>query len=284
MTPSIDPLLRFVGGHPRLVVLTGAGVSTGSGIPDYRDAQGQWKRSAPIQHADFVARHAVRQRYWARSLVGWPWFEGATPNANHRALAALERAGLVQWLITQNVDRLHQRAGSNRVIDLHGRLDRLRCLGCGAEGPRAPLQDRLAAENPRFAALAAEMAPDGDAAIGDLDVSGFQVPGCDRCGGVLKPDVVFFGDGVPKGRVDAAMAAVLAADALLVCGSSLMVYSGYRFCKAAAEAGLPIAALNLGQTRADALLSLKVEASCESVLPAMADALAPAAAAWTEHP
>ncbi len=256
-------------------MLTGAGVSTGSGIPDYRDAQGRWKHSAPIQHADFVARHAARQRYWARSLVGWPWFERAAPNANHRALAALERAGLVRRLITQNVDRLHQRAGSNRVIDLHGRLDRLRCLGCGAEGPRAPLQDRLAAENPRFAALAAEMAPDGDAAIGDLDVSGFQVPGCEHCGGVLKPDVVFFGDGVPMERVDAAMAAVRAADALLVCGSSLMVYSGYRFCKAAAEAGLPIAALNLGQTRADALLSLKVEASCESVLPALADALAP---------
>ncbi|MFZ0788334.1 MAG: NAD-dependent protein deacetylase [Chromatiaceae bacterium] len=273
MDPQLQALSRFLSGHPRLVVLTGAGVSTGSGIPDYRDRLGRWKRPAPVQYGDFLASRTARQRYWARSLVGWPWFESAAPNASHRALAALERAGQIQLVITQNVDRLHQHAGADRVIDLHGRLDRLVCLGCGAQTPRAPLQRRLAEENPRFAELAAEMAPDGDADLGDLDVSGFRVPGCDACGGLLKPDVVFFGENVPSERVAAGMAGLLAGDGLLVCGTSLMVYSGYRFCRAAAEAGLPIAAINLGSTRADDLLDLKVEAACQSILPALVDVL-----------
>ena len=205
--------------------------------------------------------------------MGWRWFESAAPNASHLALATLERAGRIELIITQNVDRLHQDAGADRVIDLHGRLDRLVCLGCGAQSPRAPLQRRLAEQNPRFAELAAEMAPDGDADLGDLDVSQFSVPACDACGGLLKPDVVFFGENVPSERVAAGMARLLAGDGLLVCGTSLMVYSGYRFCRAAAQAGLPIAAINLGSTRADALLDFKVEAACQHVLPALVDVL-----------
>jgi len=140
MTGQLRALFQFVADHPRLVVLTGAGVSTGSGIPDYRDVQGRWKRTAPVQYGDFIAKPDTRQRYWARSLVGWPWFQDAEPNASHQALTALEAAGRVRLIITQNVDRLHQRAGSERVIDLHGRLDRLVCLGCGAKSPREPLQ------------------------------------------------------------------------------------------------------------------------------------------------
>ncbi len=274
MTPALQSLVRFVRQHPRLAVLTGAGISTGSGIPDYRDARGEWKRPAPVQLADFVNRESARQRYWARSLVGWPYFCEARPNASHAALAALERAGRVRQVVTQNVDRLHQQSGSRQVIDLHGRLDRVVCLGCGAQTSRAALQQWLEDENPLFADLAAEPAPDGDVRLDTMDFSSFRVPYCAACGGVLKPDVVFFGEGVPKRRVAAAMAGVLGADALLVCGSSLMVYSGYRFCRAAAAAGLPIAAVNLGRTRADDLLTLKVASRCEVVLAALASGLA----------
>ena len=275
-SPGLNALLRFVEDHPRLCVLTGAGLSTGSGIPAYRDHRAEWKRSAPIQHRDFVTRAHSRQRYWARSLVGWPWFERARPNAAHRALARLEQAGRVDLLITQNVDRLHQRAGSQRVIDLHGRLDRVRCLGCGAITPRSDLQARLTACNPAFARRAADLAPDGDACLEDADYTQVQVPGCQACGGILKPDVVFFGDCVPKARVRTAVEAVLACDALLVVGSSLMVYSGFRFCRLAREQDLPVAAVNLGRTRADSMLALKVELGCEPALDGLAQALASA--------
>lgn len=255
----------FVAGHQRLFVLTGAGCSTNSGIPDYRDSDGNWKRTRPVTIQAFLGEATTRQRYWARSMVGWRRFGRAMPNGAHRALANLEQQGRCELLLTQNVDRLHQAAGSRRVIDLHGRLDVVRCLGCGATMPRERFQGELARLNPAWLALDATDAPDGDADL-EQDFSSFVVPACEVCGGVLKPDVVFFGENVPRERVERAFAHLQAADAVLVVGSSLMVYSGFRFVQAAARAGLPIAALNFGRTRADDLLSLKVEQSCAQAL------------------
>jgi NAD-dependent SIR2 family protein deacetylase len=256
----------FVDRHRRLIVLTGAGCSTNSGIPDYRDAYGQWKRAQPATYQAFMGSEAARRRYWARSLIGWRRFHAAQPNAAHRALARLETLGKAEHLLTQNVDRLHQAAGSERVIDLHGRLDRVRCMVCGALSPRADFQDELAGLNPGWLALDATDAPDGDADLEGADFSAFAVPKCAGCGGVLKPDVVFFGESVPRERVETAYGHLDAADAMLVVGSSLMVYSGYRFAERAAAVGKPIAAVNIGRTRADALLQLKVQAPCEAAL------------------
>ncbi|WP_028080242.1 NAD-dependent protein deacetylase [Solimonas soli] len=254
-----DIALRdFIDRHPRLFVLSGAGVSTDSGIPDYRDADGAWKRAPPVTYQAFMGEPATRQRYWARSVVGWRLFGRSQPNSAHRALAALESRGGVELLLTQNVDRLHQQAGSERVVDLHGRLDLVRCMSCGRRWPRAEFQQLLLQRNPAWATLDAGIAPDGDADLEHADFSSFAVPPCPACGGLLKPDVVFFGESVPRERVDAAMAALRAADAMLVVGSSLMVWSGYRFAQAAARAGKPLAAVNLGRTRADDLLQLKV--------------------------
>lgn len=263
---SLPALRAFIERHPRLFVLTGAGCSTQSGIPDYRDADGGWKRSRPVMWQAFMTDPAVRRRYWARSLVGWRRFGSARPNAAHAALARLEARGSVVLLVTQNVDRLHQAAGSRRVLDLHGRLDVVRCTDCGTQVSREALQQELCRLNPAWAALDAADAPDGDADLDGRDFSGFEVPGCADCGGVLKPDVVFFGEGVPRERVRAAYAALEEADAMLVAGSSLMVLSGYRFARAAAEAAKPIAAVNLGRTRADPLLALKVAAPCAEAL------------------
>ena len=219
-----------------------------------------------MQYREFVESGHARRRYWSRSLLGWPRVASAEPNAAHRALAALERVGLVRALVTQNVDGLHQRAGSRRVVDLHGRLDEVECLDCGGRVSRHDVQQQLLAWNKHFAGEAAFGAglparPDGDAQW-EADLSDFQVPSCSSCGGVLKPAVVFFGENVPRARVDVAMAALRQADALLVVGSSLMVFSGYRFCLAARAAGQPVAAVNLGRTRADDLLALKVEQDC----------------------
>ena len=257
---------EFIELHPRLVVLTGAGVSTSSGIPDYRDEQGEWKRARPVEFRPFMTRPEVRQRYWSRSSVGWPFISRAQPNAAHRALAQLESQGFVSQLITQNVDGLHSAAGSHNVIDLHGKLDLVRCMQCDHTLARAELQRQLLAANPAWADIEARVAPDGDVDIGDRDYSDFAVPDCPECGGILKPDVVFFGETVPRERVTRAFDSLTQADALLVAGTSLMVYSGYRFAEAAAAAGLPIASVNLGRTRADHLLSLKISAPCEEVL------------------
>jgi NAD-dependent SIR2 family protein deacetylase len=262
-----DHRLRgFIERHPRLLVLSGAGCSTESGIPDYRDADGDWKRSAPVMFQAFIGDAAIRQRYWARSVVGWRRLRAAQPNAAHRALAQLQRQQRLQCLVTQNVDRLHQLAGSADVIDLHGRIDQVRCMNCQVPLPREQLQAELLRLNPAWAALDATAAPDGDADLVAAEFSGFQVPPCSLCGGLLKPDVVFFGESVPPDRVQLAMLHLRQADALLVVGSSLMVYSGYRFAEAAAAAGKPIAAVNLGRTRADALLNLKVTQSCAQAL------------------
>jgi NAD-dependent SIR2 family protein deacetylase len=274
-----EALRGFIDGHPRLLVLTGAGCSTDSGIPDYRDADGEWKRGRPIMLHDFLTDEHWRRRYWARSLVGWRRMRGAEPNDTHRALAALERSGRVTALVTQNVDGLHQAAGSRNVIDLHGRVDEVRCVSCERRIPREHVQAELAQRNPTFVELAASTAPDGDAELGDIDYSRFEVPRCAACGGLLKPDVVFFGERVPPQRVQQAFAAAEASDALLVVGSSLMVYSGYRFVLAMANAGKPIAAVNLGRTRADELLTVKVEQRCAEALAFLLRERPPASAA-----
>ncbi|MBP6457962.1 NAD-dependent protein deacetylase [Pseudoxanthomonas mexicana] len=263
---SDSRLEDFIAAHRRLFVLTGAGCSTGSGIPDYRDEQGAWKRTPPVTYQAFVGDGITRRRYWARSLVGWPRIAQAQPNAAHRALAALEAQGRCSQLLTQNVDGLHQAAGSRAVIDLHGRLDAVVCLGCCASSSRADVQRRLAEANPAWAGLAAGAAPDGDADLEDRDFATFQVPACDACGGMLKPDVVFFGENVPRARVDAAMAGLAQADGMLVVGSSLMVYSGLRFVHAAVRAQIPVAAVNLGRTRADDLLRFRMAAPCGDAL------------------
>jgi NAD-dependent SIR2 family protein deacetylase len=241
-----------------VLVLTGAGVSTQSGIPDYRDEQGQWKRSPPMQYRDFIGSEARRRRYWARSLLGFKVLGNARPNLAHRILAEWEERGLVSAVVTQNVDGLHQAAGARTVVDLHGRIDRVVCLACGAQSSRSALQRELERQNPVWASLAGVIAPDGDADPGGADDSEFRVVGCE-CGGLFKPDVVFFGENVPKERVLATMAALEAARALLVVGSSLMVFSGYRFVRAAAKLGLPIAVVNRGQTRADSVAAVKLE-------------------------
>lgn len=268
----ITELPEFIAGHRRLFVVTGAGCSTDSGIPDYRDRDGQWKRTPPVTYQAFMGEEATRKRYWARSLLGWPRFGQALPNGTHRALAALEADGRIELLLTQNVDCLHQAAGSQTVIDLHGRLDQVRCMGCEARSSRELLQQRLLDANPGWDVLEAGIAPDGDADL-EADFSAFSVPACDACGGVLKPDVVFFGENVPRERVAAVHEHLQRSDAVLVLGSSLMVYSGFRFVDAAAKAGLPIAAVNLGRTRADHLLSLKVEMPCAQALAFLLDGI-----------
>ncbi|MET0288857.1 MAG: NAD-dependent protein deacetylase [Pseudoxanthomonas sp.] len=267
-TPAAAPpaLQAFIERHQRIFVLTGAGCSTRSGIPDYRDVDGQWKRAQPVTYQAFMGESSTRQRYWARSLVGWPRFVTAQPNGVHHALAALEARGQLSLLLTQNVDRLHQAAGSLAVVDLHGRLDVVRCMGCERRTPRAEFQSDLIARNPGWDTLDAGIAPDGDADLENVDFAAFSIPACRHCGGILKPDVVYFGENVPRERVHAAQQALADSDAMLVVGSSLMVYSGFRFAQWAHAAGTPIAALTLGRTRADDLLTLKVQHDCAEAL------------------
>lgn len=266
----LAPLIEFVRRHPRLLVLTGAGCSTAAGIPDYRDAHGEWKRSAPMRYQLFVGDELARKRYWARSMVGWRTMSQARPATAHRALARLESAGRIQLLVTQNVDGLHHAAGSAHVVDLHGRIDTVCCLGCGRRSPRLALQQELSQRNPHWAALDARIAPDGDADLDNRDFAQFDVPACPHCGGMLKPDVVFFGESVPRDRVATVRAALADAGALLVAGSSLMVYSGYRFVEDAVAAAKPVAVLNVGRTRADGVLTLKVEHEVGAALDALA--------------
>jgi NAD-dependent SIR2 family protein deacetylase len=266
-------LADFVQRHPRLFVLTGAGISTDSGIPGYRDEQGRWQRSAPMTISAFMSGHAARQRYWARSMVGWPVAASAQPNVSHRVVARLGDAGRVSALVTQNVDGLHQRAGSRDVIELHGSIGKVICLSCATRYERADIQRWLWQHNPDFRDIDALPAADGDAHLESPLFDNFAVPICNVCEGVLKPDVVFFGESVPRDRVQAGRAALDASDAMLVIGSSLTVFSGYRFCLWARERGIPIAALNLGTTRADPLLTLKVAAPIGPALAGLAAAL-----------
>ncbi len=259
-----------------LVTLTGAGMSTDSGIPDYRGPLAPDRR--PMTFDEFCSGPAARRRYWARSHVGWGRMGGAAPNAGHRAVARLEAAGRQRLLITQNVDGLHERAGSAAVVALHGRIAEVVCLGCGTRTARAALQERLSALNPGYAErhLHAPARPDGDVLLTDTDA--FVVPDCDRCGGVLKPDVVFFGENVPRPRVqrcfDAVDALSPATGALLVAGSSLTVMSGFRFVRRCARAGVPVVIVNRGPTRGDDLATVRVDAGCSETLTTLAAALA----------
>jgi NAD-dependent SIR2 family protein deacetylase len=266
-------LLEFIKNHPRLFVLTGAGVSTGSGIPDYRDSKGEWKHRKPIDYRDFVREHAMRQRYWARSAIGWPRIHKAEPNAAHIALTSLEQKLGGFSIVTQNVDGLHQRAGSGRVIDLHGSLDRVVCLDCGSNFTRAEIQKYLLVNNPHLENLTADLAADGDVYLVELDFSEIEIPTCEHCDGLLKPDVVFFGENVPRQRITECFDVLDRADAVLVIGSSLMVYSGYRFVIRAKQNNIPVAAINLGKTRADELLSLKIERECGETLSELVELL-----------
>jgi NAD-dependent SIR2 family protein deacetylase len=260
--------------HRRWFVLTGAGCSTRSGIPAYRDENGAWKHKAPIQFRDFVGSEALRRRYWARSFVGFERVYRAQPNAAHHALAQLERLGRAKLLVTQNVDGLHQKAGSREVIDLHGQLAQVECSSCRLLLAREELQERLLELNPWLARVRAVGAtPDGDAELDATAYENLVVPACPSCSGVLKPAVVFFGENVPKTRVEAAYGALAASDGLLVVGSSLMVFSGYRFARRAAELGKPVVVVNHGLTRADSLATLKVHGDCGARLSAAIEQL-----------
>ena len=255
-------LVDFLKRHPRLMVLTGAGCSTAAGLGDYRDKSGQWKRKQPITGQIFISDESARKRYWARSSVGWPSFSRATPAASHKYLQVLENAGYICLLVTQNVDRLHQKAGHEKVIDLHGVLASVSCIDCEFSMSRDDFQVDLLRHNSWLGELTAAHAPDGDADLEPSDLDDMQLPACKNCSGILKPDVVFFGETVPGPIVSRAMQGLATADALLVVGSSLMVYSGFRFCREANRLGKPIALVNDGLTRADDMADLKIQGDC----------------------
>jgi len=259
-------LFQFIDRHNPIFVLTGAGCSTDSGIPDYRDANGTWKHQKPVQYQEFIRNHSTRQRYWARSMQGWPTIAEAIPNRAHRGLVEMERKGIVAGMVTQNVDGLHHKAGQRNVIELHGNVSTVRCLSCSQRYDRSDIQGKLSRLNPAFTDLKADIAPDGDAALEQADVSAFSVIECGECAGILKPDVVFFGESVPRPRVEAAFSLLRQSRGMLIVGSSLTVYSGYRFCRFAADNNIPVAAINLGRTRADQELTVKVEMNCAQAL------------------
>ena len=271
---GIDALADLVadGG---VVVLSGAGLSTESGIPDYRGATGSLRRHTPMTYQTFTGDPRGRHRYWARSFVGWRQIRGARPNDGHRAVGELQAAGLLGGVITQNVDGLHQAAGAREVVELHGGLDRTVCLNCGDVADRAELDERLRAANPHFGPRTDEINPDGDAELPDEVLDGFVMVGCRACGeGPLKPDVVFFGETVPRDRVERCFDLVQDADTLLVLGSSLTVMSGYRFVLRAAKLGITVAIVNVGPTRGDAKAGVRVDAPLGVVLPALAASVA----------
>jgi NAD+-dependent protein deacetylase sirtuin 4 len=251
------------------LALTGAGISTDSGIPDYRGPETRRRARNPVQHREFVRSAEARKRYWARSMIGFARFSEARPNAGHSVLAALEARGHVLGLVTQNVDSLHHAAGSREIIELHGALRSVLCVVCQALTSRAQLQDTLRALNPGFESRAAELAPDGDADLSDDLIADFRVVDCLTCGGALRPDVVFFGENVPRPRVDAAFALLERASSLCVIGSSLAVYSGLRFVHHAHKRGLPIAVLSLGPTRGDPFASVRIDRGAGPVLLAL---------------
>lgn len=255
-------------------VLTGAGLSTDSGIPDYRGPEGSLKTRTPVRFNEFVRSAEDRRRYWARSYVGWSFMRSRVPNEGHRAITKLQQSGVVSSIVTQNVDGLHQRAGAHGVIELHGGLDRVVCLSCGAVTSREALQARMTSDNPGWDTRRAEEAPDGDAELSYDVAQAFRVPACERCGGTLKPDVVFFGESVPKERVARVFDRVVKTDLLLVVGSSLTVYSGFRFADFAVKRGKPLIVVNAGPTRADEITSLKIDAPISEVLPPLAATLA----------
>jgi NAD-dependent SIR2 family protein deacetylase len=268
---SLASLIELVAGGG-VVVLSGAGLSTESGIPDYRGPTGRARKAEPMTYQRFVGSAEARRRYWARSHAGWRQIGLARPNAGHRAVAELEQRGLIEAIVTQNVDGLHQAAGARRVIELHGGLDRVVCLSCRERTRRTELESRLRSANPGWEA-SGQINPDGDTVLSDDQVEGFQVVDCAACGGLLKPDVVFFGENVPRTRVDECFARVAAARALLILGSSLTVRSGLRFVSKAAELGIPIAIVNQGPTGGDAQAALTLDAPLGATLTHLTDRL-----------
>ncbi|RUO33192.1 NAD-dependent protein deacetylase [Aliidiomarina soli] len=262
---AADELFNLLRHQAPLTVLTGAGISTDSGIPDYRDSQGAWKKAPPMQHQEFMSSTTARQRYWARSLHGWPTLYRAKPNSAHTALATWQQQGLIGTIITQNVDGLHQRAGGSQVIDLHGDANAMLCMECGQRSPRLHMHERCLALNTHYAEMTPEVGADGDSHL-EGDFSDFLVPDCMACGGILKPDVVYFGDNVPRARVEQAQQALANSRGLLVIGSSLMVFSGFRFARQAHQAQQPLALLNIGKTRADDIADLRLQVHIEPTL------------------
>jgi NAD-dependent SIR2 family protein deacetylase len=258
----------------RVVALTGAGVSTESGIPDYRSPEAQLRVRRPIHGPDFVRSAVLRRRYWARAMAGWERFRLAQPGAAHSAMAQLERSGVVTRVITQNVDRLHHKAGSRRVTELHGALAEVVCLECGVLEPRDDVQARMREQNPTWIDGPSPMAPDGDADLADDLIEQFTPPACPLCDGPVKPNVVFFGDSVARQIVDEAYATVDAAEALLIAGTSLAVFSGYRFLRRAADRNIPIAIVNRGPVRGEERAAIKIEASTGETLASVAALLA----------
>ncbi|MGZ3119030.1 NAD-dependent protein deacetylase [Streptomyces sp. H62] len=271
-TADLEPVVETLG-VGGVLVLSGAGISTESGIPDYRGEGGSLSRHTPMTYQDFTAGAQARRRYWARSHLGWRTFGRARPNAGHRAVAAFERHGLLGGVITQNVDGLHQAAGGEDVVELHGSLDRVVCLSCGTLSPRRELARRLEEANAGFAPVAAGINPDGDADLTDEQVGDFRVVPCARCGGILKPDVVFFGEAVPPARVEHCRALVRRATSLLVLGSSLTVMSGLRFVRQAAQAGKPVLIVNQDPTRGDGHALTRVALPLGAALTTVADRL-----------
>lgn len=269
----LDTLLQAMA-DDKFLILTGAGISTPSGIPDYRDSDGMRRGRQPMMYQEFLAAPESRRRYWARAMLGWPRVRKARPNAAHEALATLQQRGRISALITQNVDTLHDQAGSHDVIELHGSLHRVLCLDCGQRSERDAIQQQMETHNPYLSGVDAVQAPDGDTLLDPAFEARFQVPQCPHCAGErMKPDVVFFGENVAQPTAARALAAAENAAGLLVVGSSLMAYSAFRLCRVIAERGKPLMAINLGKTRADDLLDLKIEGSCEELLPWLVEEL-----------
>jgi NAD-dependent SIR2 family protein deacetylase len=268
-----DTLLQLM--HEKsLLVLTGAGISTSSGIPDYRDREGVRRGRQPMMFQEFLDSPNARRRYWARAMLGWPRVRVARPNAAHEALATLQTHRIITGVITQNVDTLHDQAGSHDVVELHGSLHWVLCLDCRQRTERDAVQKTLEAQNPYLAGVDATQAPDGDTLLEESFEARFQVPHCPHCGGErMKPDVVFFGENVAPTTAAKALSAVEQADGLLVVGSSLMAYSAFRLCRAIVDQGKPLIAINIGKTRADDLLDMKLEVSCEQLLPRLTEQL-----------
>ena len=273
-SPALEMLVDLVG-DGGVVVLSGAGLSTESGIPDYRGESGRRRRAEPMTYQTFLGSAAARRRYWARSHLGWRHIARAVPNAGHRAVTELQRRGLIAGIITQNVDGLHQAAGAQQVIELHGSLDRVTCLTCGQRTSRELLDRRLRTANPGWHAQVSAIKPDGDADLADDQIDAFDTVDCEGCGGLLKPDVIFFGENVPRPRVQECYALTERAHTLLVLGSSLTVMSGYRFVRHATELDIPVAIMNQGQTRGDAHALLTLDAPLGSTLTALLARLGP---------
>lgn len=270
---ELKQLIKVLQAKKNIWILTGAGISAPSGIPTYRDDKGEWKSANPIQHNDFIKHESYRQRYWARSMVGWKLSGRAKPNAAHDAITAMQKSDIISQIVTQNVDSLHTIAHSKDVIDLHGRLREIKCLECNTISKRSDLQPRLVKNNPLLDQYEAEIRPDGDANVEDFDMSTITIPPCDNCGGVLMPNVVFFGGIVPKPRVEKAFSTLAESDCLLVIGSSLKIFSGFRFPRWANQNNLPLYAVNQGEMRGQELFNIIIPESCEKALPIIAKEL-----------